>query len=78
MHWPATISTRVNAGDLDRLAERMTENSVYQEPATGRRPRGQGGNPRRKPWLEGDVPDLKGTMTDAFACGGRGAQRIDR
>jgi|SRR5215211_940037 len=65
-----------NAGDWDRLAERMTDDSVYEEPATGRRIEGKDAILDANRGWRAAFPDLRGTMTDAFGCGDRVAARI--
>src|SRR5215216_6750433 len=65
-----------NAGDWDRLAERMTENSIYEEPATGRRLEGREAILEANRGWRGAFPDLRGAITDAFGCGDRVAARI--
>jgi steroid delta-isomerase-like uncharacterized protein len=65
-----------NAGDWDRLSETMTEDSVYEEPGTGRRLQGKEANLQASREWKAAFPDVKGTMTDAFACGDRVAVRV--
>lgn len=65
-----------NSGDWDRLAAAVTEDTVHEEPATGRRVEGIDALIElNRGWKEA-YPDAKGTVTDEFACGDRVALRI--
>jgi steroid delta-isomerase-like uncharacterized protein len=65
-----------NAGDWERLAAGVTEDTVHEEPATGRRVQGKEALVElNRGWRE-TYPDAKGTVTDAFACGDRAVLRI--
>lgn len=65
-----------NAGDWDRLAAGMTDDTVHEEPATGRRVQGRDALLElNRGWKEA-FPDAAGTVTDAFACGDRVALQI--
>ena len=65
-----------NARDWDRLAAGVTDDTVHEEPATGRQVRGRDALVElNRGWTEA-FPDAKGTVTDAFACGDRVALRI--
>jgi steroid delta-isomerase-like uncharacterized protein len=65
-----------NAGDWDRLAADMTDDSVYEELATGRRLEGKEAIVEANRGWKAAFPDARGTMTDAFTCGDRVAVRI--
>jgi steroid delta-isomerase-like uncharacterized protein len=65
-----------NAGDWDRLVAGVTEDTVHEEPGTGRRVKGMDALlDLNRGWKEA-FPDAKGTVTDEFACGDRVALRI--
>jgi steroid delta-isomerase-like uncharacterized protein len=65
-----------NAGDWDGLAAGVTEDTVHEEPATGRRVQGKDALIElNRAWKEA-YPDATGTITDAFASGDRVALRI--
>jgi steroid delta-isomerase-like uncharacterized protein len=65
-----------NAGDWDEVAAGMTDDSVYEEPATGRRLQGKDAILEASRGWKAAFPDVRGTVTDAFACGDRVAVRI--
>jgi steroid delta-isomerase-like uncharacterized protein len=65
-----------NAGDWDQLAAAVTEDTVHEEPGTGRRAEGRDAFIElNRGWKEA-FPDAKGTVTDEFSCGDRVALRI--
>jgi steroid delta-isomerase-like uncharacterized protein len=65
-----------NAGDWDRLVAGVTDDTVHEEPATGRRVQGIDALVElNRAWKEA-FPDAKGTVTDEFACGDHVALRI--
>jgi steroid delta-isomerase-like uncharacterized protein len=65
-----------NAGDWERLGAGVTEDTVHEEPATGRRTRGRDALIElNRGWKEA-FPDATGTVTDAFASDDRVALRI--
>ena len=65
-----------NAGDWDRLTAAVTEDTVHEEPATGRRVEGIDALIELNQGWKAAYPDAKGTVTDAFASGDRVALRI--
>jgi steroid delta-isomerase-like uncharacterized protein len=65
-----------NAGDWDRLAATVTDDTVHEEPATGRRVEGKDALIElNRGWKEA-YPDATGTITDAFGSDNRVALRI--
>jgi steroid delta-isomerase-like uncharacterized protein len=65
-----------NAGDWDRLAAGVTDDTVHEEPGTGRRVEGRDALVAlNRGWKEA-YPDATGTVTDAFACDDRVALQI--
>jgi steroid delta-isomerase-like uncharacterized protein len=65
-----------NAGDWDRLAAGVTDDTTHEEAATGRSVRGRDALVElNRGWKEA-FPDATGTVTDAFACGDRVALSI--
>jgi steroid delta-isomerase-like uncharacterized protein len=65
-----------NAGDWDRLAAGVTEDTVHEEQATGRRVQGRDALVELNRAWKDAFPDATGTVTDSFACGDRVALRI--
>jgi steroid delta-isomerase-like uncharacterized protein len=65
-----------NAGDWDRLAAGVTEDTVHEEPATGRRVQGIDALVELNRAWKAAFPDARGTVTDSFACGDRVTLRI--
>jgi steroid delta-isomerase-like uncharacterized protein len=65
-----------NAGDWDRLAAGVTEDTVHEEQATGRRVQGRDALVELNRAWKDAFPDATGTVTDSFACGDRVALSI--
>jgi steroid delta-isomerase-like uncharacterized protein len=60
-----------NAGDWDRLRAALTSDSVYRELGTGRTLNGPDEIVAANQGWKEALPDSRGTVTDAFACGDR-------
>jgi steroid delta-isomerase-like uncharacterized protein len=65
-----------NAGDWDRFAATLADNSVYEEPGTQRRVEGTDAILDVNRGWKAAFQDATGTVTDAFACGDRVAVQI--
>ncbi|MGH2824037.1 MAG: ester cyclase, partial [Thermoleophilaceae bacterium] len=65
-----------NAGDWDRLAAGVTEDTVHEEPATGRRVQGMDALIELNQAWKAAFPDARGTVTEELACGDRVVLRI--
>lgn len=65
-----------NAGDWDRLRELTATDSVYVEPATGRRVEGVDAILELNKEWKAAFPDAQGTVTGEFACDDRVVMEI--
>ena len=65
-----------NTADWDRLAAVVTEDTVHEEPGTGRRVQGRDAFVKFVRAWKAAFPDAQGTVTDAFACGDRVTARM--
>ena len=65
-----------NAGDWDRMRELATPDSVYVEPATGRRVEGIDAIIEVNKEWKAAFPDARGTVNGEFACDGRVVMEI--
>jgi steroid delta-isomerase-like uncharacterized protein len=60
-----------NTGDWDRMRKVITPDSVYVEPATGRRIEGADAIIEANEGWKAAFPDARGTITAEFACDDR-------